>query len=114
MLARLLSRSSGRRVFSSTNPWVLASQEDAKRMHQEPVDLNESGDAGQSATAKLGAALRRVTYEDVAQAYKRISGTVKKTPCDYSPALSEMTGCHLYIKKEHISMTGSVRGTLSK
>ena len=165
--ARSLFALRSTRSFSK-NPWAQASPIEAKR-DPTPVPDNESGEPNQTSAEKLSAALKRVSYEDVAQAcasegwicfcrlcflslhacghrdettvifslfshssslshssspsrsrsrspapllcrqaYKRIRGTVRKTPCDYSQALSELTGCHLYIKKEHISMTGAV------
>jgi threonine dehydratase len=41
-------------------------------------------------------------------AYQRISSVVKRSPLDFSPRLSDKIGCQLYLKKEHISLTGSV------
>lgn len=39
-----------------------------------------------------------------------------RTPCDYSPRLSPIIGSSLYLKKEHLSITGSYkeRGALNK
>jgi threonine dehydratase len=39
-----------------------------------------------------------------------------RSPLDHSPSLSALTGCNLFIKKEHISITGSYkeRGALNK
>lgn len=53
---------------------------------------------------------------DVLAAGKRISGTVRRSPLDYSARLSDAVGCELYFKKEHISVTGSYkeRGALNK
>ena len=50
------------------------------------------------------------------EAYRRIRNTVKKTPCDFSPSISELTGANIWIKKEHITLTGSYkeRGALNK
>lgn len=52
----------------------------------------------------------------VQQAFSRIRGIVKKSPLDFSPLLSKEFGCELYLKKEHISLTGSYkeRGALNK
>ena len=39
-----------------------------------------------------------------------------RTPCDYSPRISPIIGSSLYLKKEHLSITGSYkeRGALNK
>ncbi len=54
--------------------------------------------------------------DDVRKAFNRIRGTVARTPCDYSPRISALTDTQLYLKKEHISITGSYkeRGALNK
>ena len=45
------------------------------------------------------------------QAHERIRSVVTRTPLDYSPRLTSMLksqGISLYLKKEHVSITGSV------
>jgi len=56
------------------------------------------------------------SYDDVLSAYKRISGVVHRSPMDASPRLSRLTSAQIYLKKEHISITGSYkeRGALNK
>jgi len=57
-----------------------------------------------------------ITAEHVKRAFKRINQTVLRTPCDYSPRISPIIGSSLYLKKEHLSITGSYkeRGALNK
>lgn len=52
----------------------------------------------------------------VLQAFKRIKGEAKKTPLEYSAALSELTGSCVYLKWENEQLTGSFkfRGALNK
>lgn len=53
---------------------------------------------------------------DVVAAEKRIRSYIRKTPLDYSIALSRLTGCHVYLKCENLQYTGAfkVRGAMSK
>ncbi|CEP03208.1 threonine ammonia-lyase [Plasmodiophora brassicae] len=57
-----------------------------------------------------------LTYRDVFEAHKRISQYVEQTPLDFSHSLSAAYGCDLFLKKEHVSRTGSYkeRGALNK
>lgn len=57
-----------------------------------------------------------VTLDDIHAARKRIKSRLPVTPCVYSEALSEQTGCHLYFKFENLHRTGSFkeRGALNK
>lgn len=48
-------------------------------------------------------------YEDISRAYYRIRGGIKRTHCDYSPPLSELSGTKLYMKKEFLQVTGSFK-----
>jgi len=52
----------------------------------------------------------------VITAEKNIRGFVRETPLDYSIVLSHLTGCHVYLKCEHLQYTGSfkIRGALNK
>ena len=54
--------------------------------------------------------------KDILEAHCRIRDSVKRTPFDYSPLLSEMTGGEVYLKCENLQTTGSfkLRGALSK
>ena len=52
----------------------------------------------------------KLTYKDVVAAYARISKHVTRTRLDRSARLSNLTGCNIYLKKEHVSITGSVCG----
>jgi threonine dehydratase len=54
--------------------------------------------------------------DEVLTAYDLIKSYVRKTPLDYSPQLSELCGCKVYIKLENWQVTGSfkVRGALNK
>jgi hypothetical protein len=49
-----------------------------------------------------------LSYQHVMDAFKRISGTVKRSPLEHSPRLSMLANCELFLKKEHVSITGSV------
>jgi threonine dehydratase len=57
-----------------------------------------------------------ISLKDVFLAHKRMQGIVKRTPCDYSPELSRLTGGEIYLKCENYQLTGSfkLRGALSK
>lgn len=57
-----------------------------------------------------------ITPDHVKRAFKRINQTVLRTPCDFSPRISPIVGSNLYLKKEHLSITGSYkeRGALNK
>jgi hypothetical protein len=58
----------------------------------------------------------QLTPDHVKRAFKRINQTVLRTPCDFSPRISPLVGCNLFMKKEHLSITGSYkeRGALNK
>lgn len=47
-------------------------------------------------------------FEDISAAAFRIQGTIQKTPCTYS-RLSKQYGMEIYLKKEHLLYTGSVK-----
>jgi len=53
---------------------------------------------------------------EVLQAEDRIRAYIRTTPLDYSLALSQSTGCNVFLKLENLQHTGSfkVRGALSK
>jgi len=51
----------------------------------------------------------RVTFEDVAAARERIKGSVPATPCLLSAALSDMLGCEVFVKMDHLQRTGSFK-----
>jgi threonine dehydratase len=57
-----------------------------------------------------------VNLKDVFLAHNRMQGIVKRTPCDYSPELSQLTKGEVYLKCENYQITGSfkLRGALSK
>jgi threonine dehydratase len=50
-----------------------------------------------------------VTFEDIEQAAKRISGFVVQTPCPASIPLSELTGARIFCKLEYLQRTGSFK-----
>lgn len=56
-----------------------------------------------------------VNLEVIRQARERLRPQLKNTPCLYSEALSELTGCELYLKFENLYRTGSFkeRGALN-
>uniref|UniRef100_A0A8C6WXT6 L-serine deaminase n=1 Tax=Neogobius melanostomus TaxID=47308 RepID=A0A8C6WXT6_9GOBI len=47
-------------------------------------------------------------FEDISAAAFRIHGNIQKTPCTYS-RLSKQYGMEIYLKKEHLMYTGSVK-----
>ncbi|GHF31144.1 serine/threonine dehydratase [Kordiimonas sediminis] len=59
-----------------------------------------------------------ITHTDIKSAYDRIktSGTVRKSPLEYSSYLSNLTGAEVYLKCDHLQPTGSfkVRGATNK
>jgi threonine dehydratase len=54
--------------------------------------------------------------DSIVEAEKRIQPHLRVTPLEYSYALTEMTGCEVYLKLENLQVTGSfkARGALNK
>ncbi len=50
-----------------------------------------------------------VPLSAIVAARLRLSGTVIRTPCVESTALSELTGAHIFCKQEHLQRTGSFK-----
>ncbi len=50
-----------------------------------------------------------LTIEDIRAARRRIAGAVVSTPCPESIPLSELTGCRIFCKLEHLQRTGSFK-----
>lgn len=57
-----------------------------------------------------------ITFSAIEAAAARLKPHLEKTPCVHSEALSELTGCELYLKFENLHRTGSFkeRGALNK
>ncbi len=55
------------------------------------------------------AAASSVTLADIVAARARIAGGVERTPCVFSPALSRVTGCEVFVKLEYQQRTGSFK-----
>ena len=57
-----------------------------------------------------------VSYQDIAQAHKRISSGILRSSCLMSNTLSKMTGADVYVKYENMQFTASFkeRGALNK
>lgn len=55
-------------------------------------------------------------FQLVKQADARIKQTVRKTPLEFSPYLSELCNCNVYLKLENLQVTGSfkARGAINK
>ncbi|HKJ93443.1 MAG TPA: pyridoxal-phosphate dependent enzyme [Longimicrobiales bacterium] len=53
--------------------------------------------------------LRDVSIQDILQARERIRGTVRDTPLQHSPWLSERAGCPVFLKLECWQRTGSFK-----
>ena len=54
--------------------------------------------------------------QSVIDADKRIKAHIRETPVEFSPYLSEVGNCHVYLKLENQQLTGSfkIRGALNK
>ena len=50
-----------------------------------------------------------ITLESIVAARHRIAGGVVRTPCEESPALSEICGCRVFSKREYLQRTGSFK-----
>ena len=59
---------------------------------------------------------KRILPEEIKDAYLKIKGDILKTPLEYSPKLSKISGARVYLKMEHLQHTGSfkIRGVLNK
>jgi threonine dehydratase len=59
---------------------------------------------------------KRILAEEIKDAYLKIKGDILKTPLEYSPKLSKISGAQVYLKMEHLQHTGSfkIRGVLTK
>ena len=55
------------------------------------------------------AAPATVSLSDIQAAQQRIAGSVARTPCMPSRALSELCGCEIYAKLEYLQATGSFK-----
>lgn len=57
-----------------------------------------------------------IALENIIQAKKRINGVINKTPFAHAPALSELSGAEIYLKKENLQLTGAfkIRGAYNK
>jgi len=57
-----------------------------------------------------------ITKEQIIKTYTEIKKDIFKTPLVYSPVLSEISGGTVFLKMEHLQLTGSfkIRGVLSK
>ena len=64
----------------------------------------------------INTTLKTLSIRDIWEARKQISSVVKRTPLIYSPALSEITDAHVYLKLENLHETGAfkVRGAANK
>jgi threonine dehydratase len=50
-----------------------------------------------------------VSLSEIVTARTRLNGVILRTPCVESPALSELTGAHIFCKQEHLQRTGSFK-----
>ncbi len=60
--------------------------------------------------------IRCIIPQEIKDAYLNIKGDILKTPLEYSPKLSTISGACVYLKMEHLQHTGSfkLRGVLNK
>lgn len=58
----------------------------------------------------------RILPKEIEDAYLNIKEDILKTPLEYSPKLSKISGTRVFLKMEHLQHTGSfkIRGVLSK
>lgn len=52
---------------------------------------------------------RTVTIDDIDAAQRRLAGTIRHTPVDPSPSLTELAGVPVHLKLEHHQRTGSFK-----
>lgn len=59
---------------------------------------------------------KRIIPQEIKAAYLNIKGDILKTPLEYSPMLSKISGARVFLKMEHLQHTGSfkIRGVLNK
>ena len=59
---------------------------------------------------------KRIFPQEIKDAYLNIKGDILKTPLEYSPKLSKISGAQVFLKMEHMQHTGSfkLRGVLNK
>ena len=59
---------------------------------------------------------KRIFPKEIDDAYETIKGDILQTPLEYSPVLSEITGARVFLKMEHLQVSGSfkIRGVLNK
>lgn len=59
---------------------------------------------------------KRIIPQEINDVYQKIRGDILKTPLEYSPKLSQISGANVFLKMEHLQRTGSfkIRGVLSK
>src|SRR5271155_4977180 len=50
-----------------------------------------------------------VTLKDVLAAHERIKDAIYRSPCPYSLQLSQLCGCNIYCKLDHLQITGSFK-----
>ncbi len=50
-----------------------------------------------------------VTLKDILAAHERIKDAIYRSPCPYSLQLSQLCGCNIYCKLDHLQMTGSFK-----
>ncbi|MDR0666507.1 MAG: threonine ammonia-lyase [Campylobacteraceae bacterium] len=57
-----------------------------------------------------------IPLQNIIEAQKRIRGVVNRTQFAYAPALSDISGAEVYIKKENLQLTGAfkIRGAYNK
>jgi len=59
---------------------------------------------------------KRIIPQEIKDAYLNIKGDILKTPLEYAPMLSKISGGRVFLKMEHLQHTGSfkLRGVLNK
>ena len=90
---------SGRRAFSTS------SKKETTEQQAPPEDTAPSSNNN---STNNNTALP-ISFADISRAEVSIRGGVKRTPCDYSPFLSEVVGADVYLKHEFRQFTGSFK-----
>lgn len=59
---------------------------------------------------------KRILEKEIREAYQKIEGEILKTPIEFSPELSRISGARVFLKMEHLQYTGSfkIRGVCNK
>jgi threonine dehydratase len=60
-------------------------------------------------TGESGSSSAKVTLSTIREARTRIGAAILRSPCTYSPALSQLCGCDIFCKLDQLQRTGSFK-----